>query len=109
MPERPAIDERRGAFEPALRHPHPGPGDQEVEQVWLGPGHRDVGCGYPDSRLADITLPWMAGRVQRNGPEFRDDAFARHAPRRYDGLRGTLRTTRVPVDRSPAGVRRTAS
>ena len=61
-----AIDERRAPFEPTLWAYRPKPG-QTVEQVWFAGVHSDVGGGYPDTGLADITLEWMIDRAQGAG------------------------------------------
>jgi uncharacterized protein (DUF2235 family) len=52
-----AIDEHRGPFEPTLwATSDPG---QTVRQVWFPGVHSDVGGGYKESDLSDITLEWM--------------------------------------------------
>lgn len=63
-----AIDERRGPFTPALwEQQRQAPSDQELTQVWYSGVHSDVGGGYPDHALGDITLIWMAGRATQAG------------------------------------------
>jgi uncharacterized protein (DUF2235 family) len=59
-----AIDERRRPFKPSLwtlsetaKKPD---AEQVVEQVWFSGVHSNVGGGYADSGLSDITLNWMA-------------------------------------------------
>ena len=53
-----AIHELRAKFEPLLWDaPFRG---QELSQVWFAGAHADVGGGYPDTRLSDIALNWMA-------------------------------------------------
>ena len=42
--------------------------------MWFTGVHSDVGGGYPDGQLADLTLRWLAGRARRQGLEF-DDTF----------------------------------
>lgn len=64
-----AIDERRAPFKPALWHLQPKPG-QTVEQVWFPGVHSNVGGGYPDRGLADITLDWMIGKAREAGLDF---------------------------------------
>ena len=59
-----AIDEHRKLYEPTLWHKTAGaPQDQKIEQVWFAGAHADVGGGYPEHGLADVTLAWMVGRV----------------------------------------------
>jgi uncharacterized protein (DUF2235 family) len=65
-----AIDEKRGAFRPALWENVPE--NQRVEQVWFTGVHRDVGGGYPEHELSDITLLWMMARARECGLAFVD-------------------------------------
>ena len=69
-----AIDERRPKFEPllwneALAEPH-----QTIEQVWFAGAHADVGGGYEDRGLAEISLQWMIDRAAAAGLHIRPDA-----------------------------------
>lgn len=61
-----AIDETRGPFRPTLFTLPEGmrlaPG-QHVEQVWFPGTHADVGGGWADTGLSDLSLLWMAQRV----------------------------------------------
>ncbi len=64
-----AIDEKRRQFEPVLwkqRKLAPG---QKVEQRWFIGAHSNVGGGYKDSRLSDITLNWMLQQLLRAAPD----------------------------------------
>lgn len=65
-----AIDERRQEFPPTLWTPPapPVPG-QVLEQVWFSGVHCDVGGGYPETGLSDITLGWMMGKAISLGLE----------------------------------------
>ena len=64
-----AIDERRGAFKPTLWQRQPD-SNQKVEQAWFTGVHSDVGGGYEDRGLANITFQWMAKRAYDAGLEF---------------------------------------
>jgi len=61
-----ALDEVRGPFRPTLISL---PADkrlaahQHVEQVWFAGSHADVGGGYSETALSDITLAWMIERL----------------------------------------------
>jgi uncharacterized protein (DUF2235 family) len=67
-----AIDERRRPFEPTPFTPQKdAPSTQTIEQVWFAGVHSDVGGGYPDPRLADITLLWMTERAAAHGLVFK--------------------------------------
>ncbi|GAA4772891.1 DUF2235 domain-containing protein [Actinomycetospora chlora] len=96
-----AMHERRGSFAPTLWDPTES--GQELEQVWFTGVHSDVGGGYSDHRLADVTLAWMVARARRYGlaldlPDAIDpDALGR----RHLAMRGVYRyLPRHP--RSPA-------
>lgn len=58
-----SLDERRGNFKPALwqRSKHSGERsfEQKLEQRWFAGVHSNVGGGYPDEGLSDISLRWM--------------------------------------------------
>lgn len=87
-----AIDEKRRAFQPTLWTNAPKPG-QHLEQVWFAGVHSNVGGGYPDRGLSDITLLWMIDRARAAGLSFKEDYVqARVKPneagRLYNSLTG---------------------
>ncbi len=62
-----AIDEQRAAFEPTP-WPLPAPDSgQPVSQVWFAGVHSDIGGGYRDRGLANITLYWMLEQARSRG------------------------------------------
>lgn len=58
-----ALDERRGAFSPALWEKREGD-TVNLKQVWFPGVHSNVGGGYDDQELANITLAWMMSRLE---------------------------------------------
>lgn len=59
-----ATDERRRSFEPALwQEEEENPFSGTVEQVWFPGVHSDVGGGYAERDLGDLTLCWMMERA----------------------------------------------
>lgn len=72
-----AIDERRSPFAPTLWQYKPKEG-QTIEQVWFPGVHSNVGGGYPDRSLADITLEWMVEKVKTTGLRFDEQVEAVH-------------------------------
>jgi uncharacterized protein (DUF2235 family) len=63
-----AIDERRQEFPPTLwTPPSPPVAGQVLEQVWFSGVHCDVGGGYPETGLSDITFSWMIGKAMSLG------------------------------------------
>lgn len=75
-----AIDERRAPFEPTLWMYKPKPG-QTIEQTWFCGVHSDVGGGYPERGLSEITLDWMMQKAQGTGLKFDAAAVQAHALR----------------------------
>jgi len=61
-----AVDEHRKPYEAALWDPREKP-KQVVEQRWFIGAHADIGGGYDDRRLSDITLRWMQEKAQLCG------------------------------------------
>lgn len=59
-----AIDEKRRNFEATLWHQQPNSIGQVFEQVWFPGVHSDVGGGYPETGLSDISLNWMLEKAQ---------------------------------------------
>ncbi|MFD0555204.1 phospholipase effector Tle1 domain-containing protein [Streptomyces rectiviolaceus] len=53
-------------------HQQPGAAEkgQELKQVWFAGVHTDVGGGYPEKGLSDITLLWMIRQAHRYGLRF---------------------------------------
>ena len=62
-----SIDEKRKKFPVLLwqdKDTHP---QQTIEQVWFAGVHSDVGGGYPEAGLADISLAWMLAKAGQAG------------------------------------------
>jgi uncharacterized protein (DUF2235 family) len=62
-----AVDERRAPFAPTLWTQRPDARGQTLEQVWFVGVHSDVGGGYRDRGLSDISLLWMVRRATQAG------------------------------------------
>ncbi len=64
-----ALDEKRGPFAPSI-----WTGDlaanQVVEQCWFAGVHSDIGGGYEDHRVSDLSLVWMVEKASQLGLEF---------------------------------------
>ena len=78
-----AIDEQRSAFRPTLWHQQRGAAEQgqELKQVWFAGVHCDVGGGYKETGLSDITLLWMVDQARRYGLQFDIAALGEAGPR----------------------------
>ncbi len=62
-----SIDEDRKAFLPVTwddPSPQAGAQGQAVEQVWFPGVHSDIGGGYDEKKLSDLTLDWMLSRLR---------------------------------------------
>jgi uncharacterized protein (DUF2235 family) len=77
-----AIDEQRSAFGPTLWHQQPGAAKQgqELKQVWFAGVHCDVGGGYREHGLSDVTLQWMVDQARRYGLVFDADMISSAGP-----------------------------
>jgi len=64
-----SIDERRRSFPATLWTGQSVPG-QTIEQVYFAGVHCDVGGGYPETGLSDITLGWMMSKAKALGVDF---------------------------------------
>jgi uncharacterized protein (DUF2235 family) len=64
-----AIDEGRRLFEPTLfeQGPTGQTNGQVLQQSWFAGVHSNIGGGYQDAGLSDITLYWMAARAEQLG------------------------------------------
>lgn len=72
-----AIDERRSNFKPTLwqtsNRVKAGHVSQIMEQVWFTGVHSNIGGGYPDTGLSDLTLEWMIKNAIKCGLGFDSD------------------------------------
>lgn len=57
-----ALDEARAAYRPALWQKLPN-STSNLKQTWFPGAHTNIGGGYPDSGLSDITLAWMMSNL----------------------------------------------
>jgi uncharacterized protein (DUF2235 family) len=57
-----ALDEARSAYRPAVWQKVPGV-NANLKQTWFPGVHSNVGGGYADSGLSDITLAWMMSNL----------------------------------------------
>lgn len=59
-----ALDERRAAFMPALWEKGSRNTRTNLKQVWFPGVHSNLGGGYDDQEIANITLAWMISRLE---------------------------------------------
>lgn len=71
-----AIDEERDNFFPTLWQFGNAPVPPNVSQVWFPGVHADVGGGYRETQLSDMTLKWMIDEAARCGAVFDADMLA---------------------------------
>src|SRR5581483_9060662 len=77
-----AIDEERQTFFPELWNETPSntkpsgnsrpTSDEQLLQVWFSGVHSNVGGGYPDDAMANVSLAWMLAEAKATGLEFKD-------------------------------------
>jgi uncharacterized protein (DUF2235 family) len=65
-----AIDEPRKNFSPTLWDSKAAEG-QTIEQIWFTGSHSDIGGGYAERDLSDITLQWMISKALEQGLKFK--------------------------------------
>jgi uncharacterized protein (DUF2235 family) len=76
-----AIDEERTAFAPELWNESPSvvpsnPKQERLLQVWFSGVHANVGGGYPDDSLANVSLSWMMAEAADYGLRFKAEPAA---------------------------------
>jgi uncharacterized protein (DUF2235 family) len=98
-----AIDELRSAFKPALWQYKPKEG-QIVEQVWFPGVHSNVGGGYPDRTIADVSLEWMIKKAKAAGLAF-DEKVEKAHPLSPD-FNGTIYQSKKGIYRISRGFNR---
>jgi uncharacterized protein (DUF2235 family) len=64
-----AIDEQRRPYRPTLWEIEQ-PAEQNIEQVWFVGVHNNIGGGFFDSRLSDISFLWMKEKAESCGLAF---------------------------------------
>lgn len=69
-----SIDDEREVFHPVLWNETTAP-NQIMQQTWFVGVHTDVGGGYADARLSDITFNWMLEHAERNGLRIHKDSW----------------------------------
>lgn len=88
-----AIDEKRRSFTPTLWQRSELSDGQVVEQRWFAGVHSNVGGGYKQKGLSDITLRWMLDKLRASLPDIRldEDYITREVQPDY---KDTLRESR---------------
>jgi uncharacterized protein (DUF2235 family) len=84
-----SIDERRKNFQPTLWNQSKDvvkrATPQVLEQRWFPGVHSNIGGGYPDESLSDITLQWMIGKAKDTGLVFENDFLTKNIKSTYKG------------------------
>lgn len=62
-----SIDDQRLTFHPTFWNERAVREGQTVKQVWFAGVHTDVGGGYPEEQLSDISLEWMLQHAVAHG------------------------------------------
>jgi uncharacterized protein (DUF2235 family) len=81
-----AADEHRQHYDVCLWSPKERP-SQTLEQRWFVGAHSDVGGGYPDRRLSDISLRWMQEKAQALGLKLDQNRVPQSLENNYLGKR----------------------
>ena len=75
-----ALDDERQTFHPVLWNEEGLPNkshikEERLTQVWFPGVHSNVGGGYPDDGLANVTLHWIMSEASRLGAKFKPRAL----------------------------------
>ena len=90
------LDEKRWPFRAAIWSRPNHEGNERVEQVWFPGVHTNIGGGYPDERISQLTLHWMMSRLPRPGLKLRPDTISGEMLREL--ARGTIyESRRIPL------------
>lgn len=65
-----AIDEKRKNFNATLWYKKNSDSNQNFQQMWFCGVHSDIGGGYPEHDLSDISLLWMLEKAEGCGLNF---------------------------------------
>ncbi|MFL5751879.1 MAG: DUF2235 domain-containing protein [Bacteroidia bacterium] len=95
-----AIDEKRRTFRPTLWQKSANSGKREIPQVleqrWFAGVHSNVGGGYPDERLGDISLKWMLDNARAKGLSFDEELIGQDVK---PGTKGKIYNSRTGIFR----------
>lgn len=62
-----SIDDDREWFWPTIWNQYGDANKQQIRQVWFSGAHTDVGGGFAEAGLSDITLEWMVQKAVSHG------------------------------------------
>ncbi|MCB9480350.1 MAG: DUF2235 domain-containing protein [Desulfobacteraceae bacterium] len=119
-----AIDEHRKNYKCTLWDPVKKI-NQRMEQVWFAGAHSNIGGGYCDNNLSDISLRWMMDKASESGlyfdhekvpevpvnpspvidsyKEFLKGAYSKFSPRYYRTI-GSTKYGQESIDESVPGI-----
>ncbi len=80
-----SLDEQRASFQPTLWSDQTL-NHQDVQQIWFAGVHSDIGGGYRENGLSQITLDWMITEAQKNGLSFNPGFIQQIRPNILDTL-----------------------
>jgi uncharacterized protein (DUF2235 family) len=84
-----AIDEHRGVFKPAIWQLPKG-SLQTLQQQWFVGSHSNIGGGYSQDGLANISLHWIKNMAQHYGLQFDETFLSYHKPCHLDEYRDSM-------------------
>jgi uncharacterized protein (DUF2235 family) len=88
-----AIDEKRKNFKPTLWEIKKET-NQNVEQRWFSGVHTNIGGGYTDSGLSDLTFMWIMDMAEKCGLELDRDYIKNHI---HPAFNGELRNSKTGI------------
>lgn len=98
-----AIDERRKLFN-ILKWDQ----DPRVRQIWFAGVHADVGGGYAERGLSDITLKWMVDSAYRHGMRFKVSEMKKVKPKPKGAIHDSFKGIWKPLGKKIRSIGKTA-
>jgi uncharacterized protein (DUF2235 family) len=74
-----SLDDERTTFHPILWDQGKHEDQARITQVWFAGVHSNVGGGYPEDQLSNVSLEWMMQHARQAGLDLRDDHVERRA------------------------------
>ncbi|POS80138.1 hypothetical protein DHEL01_v201474 [Diaporthe helianthi] len=97
-----AMDEPRPPFSPSIwERPASNKGLTNLKQVWFPGNHGNVGGGWPDQGIANMTLAWMMDQLVSIGVEFDGGSLRRAITDTENYYRGHPSAAQMPTKEAP--------
>ncbi|KAG8156665.1 hypothetical protein KVR01_013456 [Diaporthe batatas] len=97
-----ALDEPRPPFSPSIwERPASNKGLTNLKQVWFPGNHGNVGGGWPDQGIANMTMAWMMDQLVSVGVEFDGGSLRRAIHDTENYYKGHPSAAQIPTKEAP--------